>query len=58
MTGDKSAAINRREFGKQMGALVVGATFATSEVSLRTPKNRTTYFQVNMKLPAEVAGIH
>jgi HD domain len=57
MTGDKSAAINRREFGKQMGALVVGATFATSEVSLRTPKNRTTYFQVNMKLPAEVAGI-
>lgn len=43
MTGDKSAAINRREFGKRMGELVVGATFATSKVSLRTPKNRTTY---------------
>jgi hypothetical protein len=43
ITGDKSAAINRREFGKRMGELVVGATFVTSKVSLRTPKNRITY---------------
>lgn len=55
MTDDKSAAINRREFGKQMGALVIGATFA--KVSRRTPKKRTTYFQASMKLPAEVAGV-
>ena len=58
MTDDTSAAVNRREFGRRMGALVVGATFATSEVSRRMPTDRTTYSQVNMKLPAEVAGIH
>jgi hypothetical protein len=57
MTDDTSAAVNRREFGRRMGALVVGATFGTSEVSRRMPTDRTTYSQVNMKLPAEVAGI-
>jgi hypothetical protein len=57
MTDDTSAAISRREFGRRMSALVVGATFATSELSPGTPTDRTTCSQVNMKLPAEVAGI-